>query len=494
MAGLVYLVGAGPGDPGLLTLKGRAALAAADVVLFDYLANPLLLEHARPDAETLFVGKKGFTPYASQDEINALIVHKALEGGGRTVVRLKGGDPFVFGRGSEEAEACLAAGVRFEVVPGVSSAIAAPAYAGIPVTHRGLSTGFAVLTGFDASGGDGLPDLSAHARVPTLVLLMGVRALPRVAAALVAAGRDPGTPAATVQWGTTPRQRAVSGTLGTIADRVREAGLEAPAVTVVGEVARLRERLAWFESRPLHGRTVVATRTREGNSRLRALLEAEGAGVLELPVIRHAPPQDGGAALRAAAADLAGVRWVAFTSQEGARAFLAALREGGRDARALGHRRLAAVGPSTARELEAHGLRADFVPARFGADALAAELPVAPGDRVLYPASGIAGDALEARLVARGADVARVEAYRTLPAEVPAPLLERARSADAAAFGSASAVEGFARLAGTGLPAACIGPASARAARAAGFRDVTVAGEATLEGLVSAVRARLGGN
>lgn len=243
----VSLIGAGPGDPGLLTLRGAGALREADVVLFDYLANPELLRHC-PDAETIYVGKKGFSEYISQEQINALIVQKAQENGGQRVARLKGGDVFVFGRGGEEAEACVAAGVPFEVIPGVSSAVAAPAYAGIPVTHRELARSFAVLTGNTREGGAHYERLSG---VDTLVLLMGVRNLDQISADLIAAGRDSGTPAATVQWGTTGRQRVATGTLATIAQAVREAGLEAPAVTVVGEVVRLRESLRWFEDSDL---------------------------------------------------------------------------------------------------------------------------------------------------------------------------------------------------------------------------------------------------
>ncbi|MBC7646247.1 MAG: uroporphyrinogen-III C-methyltransferase, partial [Pseudopedobacter sp.] len=291
MRAFVSLIGAGPGDPGLLTLKGKMRLGEAEVVLYDYLSSADLLKFS-PQAEKIFVGKKGFSQYISQEDINALIVEKALEGGGKRVVRLKGGDPYVFGRGGEEAEACCEHNIPFEVVPGVTSAIAALAYAGIPITHRGSGSSFAVLTGNEMLRDDDKLDYRAYAGIDTLVFLMGVRTLPRIVAKLLEAGRDPQTPAATVQWGTTTRQKAVGATLETIVDAVEGAGIEAPAITVVGEVARYRESLRWFDTLPLFGRRVAVTRTREGNSRLKELLEARGANVLEVPLIKFAPSSD----------------------------------------------------------------------------------------------------------------------------------------------------------------------------------------------------------
>ncbi len=298
----VSLIGAGPGDPGLLTLKGKEALAQADVVLFDYLANPDLLRHC-PQARTVYVGKKGFSEYISQEQINALLVQTAQAEGGQRVARLKGGDVYVFGRGGEEAEACAEAGIPFEVVPGISSSIAAAAYAGIPVTHRSVARSFAVLTGNVKEGDAHYERLSG---VDTLVLLMGVRNLDVIARELMQAGRPPGTPAATIQWGTTPQQRTVTGTLATIAGEVERAGLEAPAVTVVGEVVRLRDQLRWFDLQhggPLSGRHVAVTRTRDGGSGLVDLLRARGANVLEVPLIRFAAPSDPGTVVRALQAE-----------------------------------------------------------------------------------------------------------------------------------------------------------------------------------------------
>ncbi|WP_034386539.1 uroporphyrinogen-III C-methyltransferase [Deinococcus sp. YIM 77859] len=480
----VSLIGAGPGDPGLLTLKGAEALRRADVVLFDYLANPELLRFC-PQAETIYVGKKGFSEYISQEQINALMVEKAREDGGKRVARLKGGDVFVFGRGGEEAEACVQAGIPFEVVPGVTSAIAAPAYAGIPVTHRRAARSFAVLTGNTQEGEAHYERLSG---VDTLVLLMGVRNLEEISANLVAAGRAPDTPAATIQWGTTPQQRVATGTLATIAQQVREAGLEAPAVTVVGEVARLRNTLRWFDVRPagpLAGRTVAVTRTREGVSALADVLRARGAAVLEVPLIRFAPTRDE-AGLQARLRELGSADWLLLTSNQAVKALFAELERLDLDARHLAGVQVAAVGPSTARSLQERGLRADFVPRTPGARHLAAELPVQPGQVALHLTSQVAEDELQRSLEARGVRYERAELYRTEPAPLSAPELERLRQADVVTLASGSAARHLAALAGTAFAVAVMGPQTADAARAAGFSRITVAREATLEALADA--------
>ncbi|MFC4426698.1 uroporphyrinogen-III C-methyltransferase [Deinococcus navajonensis] len=489
----VSLIGAGPGDPGLLTVRGAQALREADVVLFDYLANPELLRHC-PQARTIYVGKKGFSEYISQEQINALLVSAALEGGGQRVARLKGGDVFVFGRGGEEAEACVRAGVPFEVVPGVSSAIAAPAYAGIPVTHREAARSFAVLTGNTKEGGAHYETLSG---ADTLVLLMGVRNLDQIAADLMAAGRDPQTPAATVQWGSTPRQRVASGTLATIAQVVREAGLEAPAVTVVGEVVRLRDTLRWFDHapRPLAGRTVAVTRTREGSSALGDVLRACGAAVLEVPLIRFAPTHDD-AGLHARLKDLSGVSWLLLTSNQAVNALWAHLDRLGLDSRHLAGVRLAAVGPSTARSLQERGLRADFVPSTPGARHLGAELPADPGEVVLHLTSQLAEADLQRGLEARGVPYMRAELYRTELAPLEGALRAALGTVDAVTLASGSAARHLAALAGPdfdplGLPVVAMGPQTADAAREAGFRDLSVADSASLDALAQAVERRL---
>ncbi|ACO46910.1 uroporphyrinogen-III C-methyltransferase [Deinococcus deserti] len=485
----VSLIGAGPGDPGLLTLRGQQALQEADVVLFDYLANPELLRYCS-QARTIYVGKKGFSEYISQEQINTLIVQMAQENGGQRVARLKGGDVFVFGRGGEEAEACVQAGVPFEVVPGVSSAIAAPAYAGIPVTHRNVARNFAVLTGHTHDGG--MPH-ETLAGVDTLVLLMGVRNLERIAAQLIEGGRDPATPAATVQWASTPRQREVSGTLATIAQAVREAGLGAPAVTVVGEVVRLRETLQWFNpaSRPLSGRTVAVTRTREGASALGDVLRTRGAEVLEVPLIRFAPTSDHDA-LHARLRDVNDVSWLLLTSNQAITALMEHLQALGLDARHLAGVRLAAVGPSTAASLQQRGLRADFVPSTPGARHLADELPVRPGEVALHLTSQLAEDSLQRLLEARGVVYQRAELYRTEVAALDPVLRSRLRTVDAVTLASGSAARHLAALAGPEfdpltLRVVAMGPQTAEAARQAGFRHLQVAETASLEALADAV-------
>lgn len=486
----VSLIGAGPGDPGLLTLRGQHALQHADVVLFDYLANPELLRWC-PDARTVYVGKKGFSEYITQEQINALIVQTAQENGGQRVARLKGGDVFVFGRGGEEAEACAEAGIPFEIVPGVTSAIAAPAYAGIPVTHRSVARSFAVLTGNTREGGAQYERLSG---VDTLLLLMGVRNLDSIAAELIAAGRDPQTPAATVQWGTTHQQRVATGTLETIAQAVREAGLEAPAVTVVGEVVKLRDTLRWFDNMPgfggpLSGKTVAVTRTRDGASALGDVLRARGADVLEVPLIRFEAASDGGEAALGALRDGAG--WLLLTSNQAVTALFALLEGEGLDARSLAHVKLAAVGPSTARSLSERGLRADFVPSTPGARHLAAELPLQPGEAALHLTSQLAEDELQRGLEARGIVYTRAELYRTEAAAPDLNKLERLKNAAVITLASGSAARHLAALADAdfdplNMPVAAMGPQTADAARDAGFTRVTVAETASLDALADA--------
>ncbi|HBY98272.1 MAG TPA: uroporphyrinogen-III C-methyltransferase, partial [Chloroflexi bacterium] len=362
--GRVYLVGAGPGDPELVTLKGQRLLSQADVVVYDRLANPALLALAPPRAERIYVGKLPDRHTFRQDEINALLIERGQAG--QTVVRLKGGDPFVFGRGGEEAEALRTAGVPFEVVPGITSAIAAPAYAGIPVTHRDESSAFAVITGHeDPTKAESALDYEALARVGTLIFLMGVGRLNQITEHLVVAGMSPETPAAVVMSGTCPNQKTATGTLATIHDEAQRAGITAPAVIVVGRVAGLRETLRWFDDptmRPLVGQRVLVTRARAQASDLVEALRALGAEVVEFPVIRIAAPADNFAALDRAVVRLdrgGGARdgqtgddqpydWVVLTSVNGVEMIWSRLRAAGKDARSLGGTRLAAIGPATA--------------------------------------------------------------------------------------------------------------------------------------------------
>jgi uroporphyrinogen III methyltransferase/synthase len=419
--GTVHLIGAGPGDPGLITVLGRERLAQADVVLYDRLIGEALLELARPDAELVYVGKSAQQHRLSQGEINDLLVEKARAG--LDVVRLKGGDPFVFGRGGEEAQALVAAGVSFEVVPGISSPIAVPAFAGIPVTHRDVASSFAVVTGHRRQGGqkaaEGLGlDWAALSRIDMLIVLMGVGNLPVIARELLAAGRAPETPAALVHWGTTPRQRTVVGTLATIAERVDEEGLRPPAVLVVGDVVGLRReyRLSWFENRPLFGVRVLITRPRDKAGETAARLRSLGAEPIRFPTIDIRPPEDW-RALDAAIGRLSSQQydWLIFTSTNGVRFLWQRLEETSRDARALAGARLAAIGPVTSEALANRGLRADLVPERYVAEAILDEIGPMEGQRVLLPRADIARPALSEGLRQAGARVDEIAAYRTIP-------------------------------------------------------------------------------
>jgi len=483
----VYLVGAGPGDPGLLTRRGEELLRAADVIVYDRLAPRALLELARRDAELVDVGKAPGDVAMTQDEINALLVARGAAG--REVVRLKGGDPFVFGRGGEEAEACLAAGVQFEVVPGVTSAIAAAAYAGIPVTHRRVSTSFTVVTGHEdpAKGGsDTRWDVLAGIG-GTLVVLMGAGRIAEIANALIAGGLGEHTPVAAVRYGTRPDQRTVRATLGTIAD----AGVEAPSAIVVGDVAALD--FGWFERRSLFGRTVVVTRAREQASELRARLVALGASVLELPAIRIAP-------IDFLLPDLGQFGWIVFTSANGVDAFFdRGLTPAHLDARALAPARIAVIGPGTAAALARHGLRADLVPERFVAESLLESFPTGTG-RVLLARAETARDVLPEGLAAKGYDVEVLAVYRTEAAPPDPDVVARLRAGgaggagavDAITFTSSSTVDNFCDAVGTTLaepqpPVVSIGPVTSDTARGRGLRVDAEADPHTIDGLVDAV-------
>jgi uroporphyrinogen III methyltransferase/synthase len=468
----VYLVGAGPGDPGLLTVRGAELLARADVIVHDRLSEISLLELAPAGAERVDVGKSPGAPVA-QEEINALLVERGRRG--LCVVRLKGGDPFVFGRGGEEALALAEAGVAFEVVPGISAAVAVPAYAGIPVTHRTLSTSFTVVTGHSRHAVDDDVDWDALARAAdTIVVLMGVAHRAEIAARLQAGGLPASTPVAAVRWGTRPGQRTVRTTLGELGDVV----LEPPVTIVIGKVAGLD--LRWFEGRELFGRRVVVTRARAQASSLVEKLRALGAETIELPTIEIAgEPLDG---LVPASYD-----WVAFTSVNAVERVLAGLR----DARAFGSAQVAAVGPGTAAALAARGIVADLVPASAVAEALVEAFPAGAG-RVLLPQAAAARPVLADGLRAKGWTVDVVEAYRTIPARPSDDALAAAAKADAIAFTSSSTVTSWLAL-GAPLPpvVACIGPVTAATAAEHGVPVTVVATEHTVDGLVDALVAAL---
>jgi uroporphyrinogen III methyltransferase/synthase len=497
VSGTVYLVGAGPGDPGLLTVRAAELLARADVVVYDALVSPEALERAAR-AERIFAGKRGGQAQPMpQPEINRLLVELAARH--EVVVRLKGGDPFVFGRGGEEALALVEAGVPFEVVPGVTAGVAAPAYAGIPVTHRGLSASVTLVTGHeDPAKLETELDWGALARGSgTLVFYMSVGRMTENFARLVEGGRSPDTPAAAVEWGTYPRQRTVAGTLATLPELAREAGIGAPSIVVVGEVVSLRGRLGWFDRRPLSGRRIVVTRARAQASELAARLVELGAEVVQLPTIRIEAPEDPMPLWRAVD-EVAGFDWVVFTSANGVQRFFAVLEETGRDARALATAALCAIGPATAAELAKHGLKADLVPPEFVAEAALEALAAATeleGKRILLPRADIARSVLPDGLRERGAEVVEVAAYRTVRDGAGAEEVRRRLAAgeiDLVTFTAGSTVRSFAELVGTdvgGARVASIGPVTSAAARELGLRVDVEADEYTIPGLVRAIRA-----
>ncbi len=501
MKAKVYLIGAGPGDPGLITVKGRACIAAADVVVYDYLASPALLQCARPDAELVYVGKKGGDHTLPQEEINALLVAKAA--GGAVVARLKGGDPYIFGRGAEEAEVLVAAGIAYEVVPGVTSAIAAPAYAGIPLTHRDFTSTLAFVTGHeDPTKAASSIDWEALARgIGTLVFFMGVKNLPHITRQLTAHGMSPDKPVAVVRWGTTAAQQTVTGTLATIEGAVRAAGVKAPAIIVVGEVVGLRDRLQWFEKRPLMGKTVVVTRAREQASDLVFALSGLGAACLECPTIQVAAAADG-APLEQAIANLGSYDWIVFTSVNGVRFFFERLFAQGRDVRALGHLRTAAIGPATAERLRSFGLTTDILPDSYRAEAVAAAFAreAVRGKKILLPRAREARSVLPEALRAQGAIVAEVVAYETRAvADAAEALLQRLekRQIDLVTFTSSSTVKNFKALLPpadferlmAGVTVASIGPITSETACGLGFEVHISAQTYTIPGLCEAIVA-----
>jgi uroporphyrinogen III methyltransferase/synthase len=500
--GRVSLVGAGPGDPGLITVRGADSLSQADVVVYDRLVNERLLDLLQPEAERIFAGKGPNAHTMSQTEINALLVERARES--KRVVRLKGGDPFVFGRGGEEAVALVEAGIPFEIIPGVSSAIAAPAYAGIPVTHRGLASSVAFITGHEEPDKlERAVDWEMLARgADTLVLLMGTGQLAEIAIQLIAAGRPSDTPAAVIEWGTLPRQRTVTGTLETIAVEMSKAGIEPPAITIVGDVVHLRDDLRWFDARPLSGKRVLVTRTRVQASELSRRLEEAGAEAIELPTLEIVTRYDD-SKLTAAIDELSDCAygWVVFTSVNAVDIFFNALWEQGRDARDV-QANVAVIGSATAEALGWWGIFVDVIPDtdRYTAEGLVAAFDDEhdlKGQKVLLPRAEGARDALIEGLGARGATVDEVTLYA---AEVPGELnVEGLRSLrggeiDVVTFASSSSVRNLVAMLGGDLEPlrksriACIGPITAAAVEELlGRKPDVVAPEHTVEGLVRAL-------
>lgn len=495
----VSLVGAGPGDPKLLTLRGQEVLSSADVVFYDALIGREILEFAREDAEQVFVGKRAGAHALTQDEINALIVEKARAG--KTVCRLKGGDPFVFGRGGEEALACVQNGISFEIVPGISSAIAAPAYAGIPVTHREVATSFAVVTGHtkhDDAPPKNLPEAD------TLIFLMGVRALGKIVNSLLENGRSAQTPVALVRWGTTSQQQTVVGTLETIEREVERAQLKPPALIVVGEVVRLREQLSWFDNhdfKPLLGETVVVTRAREQASTLVSGLEKLGAQVLQCPAIQiEALPESECAELDAAIGNLPTFDWVVITSVNGVEHFWKRLRFHHKDARALAHNKIAAIGPATQAALEELGIFPDFVPESSISESVAAGLVERGARQVLFVRAAQGRDVMQKALQATGAQTTDAVCYRNVPDLSNVETVREKLNAGEVnwvTFTSSSTVTNFTEAIGAsvlektrdGFRVACIGPITEKTARDQNFTPDVVAKNASVESLIEALVA-----
>jgi len=501
--GKVFFVGAGPGEPDLITVRGKQLIDSADAVVYDALANSALLppgarETGRP--ELYYVGKRGGAKNpVTQHEINELLVKLARDG--KRVVRLKGGDPFVFGRGSEEAQAMNDASVPFEIVPGITAGIAAPAYAGIPVTHRGLSTSVTFVTGHeDPAKPHTQTNWSALAKSGgTIVLYMGVKTLASITSALLKDGMPPEMPAAAIQWGTHPRQRTVVATLDTIASKVEEQNIGAPSIIVIGWSVVLRDELNWFEKRPLYGRRIVVTRATQQALALTERLRELGADVVEMPATQIARLDL--APLRSAIAGLSRYQWLMLTSQNAVSIFWEQLLGEGKDARALAGLKVAAVGPATAGALLEHGVTVDVIPKRFVAEGLLEMMrdrDDVSGKRVLYVTAEGARDVLPQGLREMGAHLDVIEAYRSIPDGEGAERLARTIESgklDLATFTSGSAVRGYVDAIGEDLakhvPAVSMGPQTSEALREAGIEVKAEAKESTLDGLVSAVLSAL---
>lgn len=495
--GKVYLIGAGPGDPGLLGLKAKECLETADAVVYDRLADPRIIEFCRKDAEMVYVGKASANHTMRQPDINKLLVKLAAEG--KTVARLKGGDPFVFGRGGEEAIELLEAGLPFEFVPGVTSAIAVAEYAGIPVTHRHVATSFAVITGHeDPTKGESTINWQGLATaVDTLVFLMGVENIERISSQLIANGRSADCPAAVIRWGTRPEQRTLITTVGKAAEDVKATGMKPPAIFLVGEVVKLREQLQWFDNKPLFGKTVVVTRARAQASALTKKLEAQGARVLEVPAIKIVPPADF-APLDKAIAEIDTYKWLILTSVNGVEYFFDRLLKAGKDSRALCGVKIAAIGSATAEALKGYGITADLIPSAYKAeelaDALAADTKA--GDKLLLARAMVARNVLPERLRALGAQVDVVTAYETVAdCQNKEELLEALESGEVSlvTFTSSSTVTNLLDVLGdkkdllNNVALAAIGPVTAETLEKHGLEPAVSAAEYTIDGLMTAI-------
>jgi len=496
--GKVYLIGAGPGDPGLFTLKGKEALEKADVIIYDYLANPELLKFCKEDAELVYVGKKGGCHTLPQDKINELIAEYAKKG--KVVARLKGGDPFLFGRGGEEVEVLVKEGIEYEVVPGITSAIAVPAYAGIPVTHRNFTSTLAIITGHEAEGKkETKVDFEALAKLGTLVFLMGMKNLPVIVKSLIESGKSPDTPIGIIQWGTLPKQRVVTGTLQDIEEKVKEAGIGAPAIIVVGEVVSLRREFAWFEKRPLFGKKIIVTRSRHQAGKLSKALRELGAACYEVPVIKIKPLFT--EEVRKTISDVSSFDWVVFTSENGVNLFFEVLFKEGRDIRTCGKLKFATIGPATLKALKSFGIVSDVFPEKlFQQEGLieAFKGEDLKGKKVLIPRAKEARAELPKALEELGAEVKVLPLYETVINLEAAEDLKTALKdgAEVVTFTSSSTVKNFFALAKSlgiekevlgRLIFASIGPITSNTLREKGFSPHIEAKEFTIPGLVKAI-------
>lgn len=497
--GIVYLIGAGPGDPGLITVKGKECIEQADVVVYDYLANPKLLEYARPNAEMIYVGKMGGNHTKTQDEINDIIVERCKAG--KKIARLKGGDPFIFGRGGEEAQELIKAGLAYEVVPGVTAGVAGAAYSGIPLTHRDHTATVAFVTGHEdpTKGESNIYWDKLSTSVGTIVFYMGIKNLPNIVDNLVKNGRSAETPVAVIRWGTTPEQKTVTGKLGDIVEKVKAAGIKPPAITVVGDVVGLKGELDWFEKKPLFGRKIVVTRAREQASGFASMLAERGADVIEFPTIETVKP-DSWDNLDASLDRLSEYDWIIFTSVNGVKFFVQRLKERGMDIRDLKGLKVCGIGPKTAEAVESLGVRVDFVPKEYRAESIIEGLGAQDlkGKRILIPRAKVAREVLPEEMKKLGADVTIAETYVTIKpegrkAEVK-KLFEEGRI-DAVTFTSSSTVTNFVDMWGkdmalklmNGVAVASIGPITSDTARKLGLAPAIEPTEFTTAALCEAI-------
>ena len=502
--GKVYLIGAGPGDVKLITIKAMEVIQSADVVVYDRLANPRLLSFAKEDAELIYVGKKSSQHTLTQDKINQLLVDKANEG--KIVARLKGGDPFVFGRGGEEAEELLEDNIEFEIVPGITSAIAVPAYAGIPVTHRTATSSFKIITGHEDPTKDESQinwDILGKDE-STLIFLMGVSNLGKITEKLIEKGKSKDTPIALIQWGTRPEQRTVTGTLETIVKIVEEEKISSPAIIIVGEVVKLREKLNWFEKKPFFGKRILVTRAREQASGLSREIESLGGEAFEFPAIKIAEMEDK-SKLDQAINSASNYDWLIFTSVNGVKFFFKRMNELKKDIRTLGNAKICAIGPITKKSLEDKGLIVDYMPEKFVAEKVVDGLKafLNPGDKILLPRGDLARPILVESLMEMKMDVNEVVTYRTLAENRDQEeLLEKLedKMIHLITFTSSSTVTNFLKIFTDnqrqkelleGVKIACIGPITAATAEENGLKPDLIAEDYTIDGLIEVIKNNL---